>query len=687
MVSITWLHLTDFHQGMSDQDWLWPNVRDDFFKDLRVMQKRNGPWDLVLFTGDLTQRGSEKEFERFQKTWDEINTTLFSLNSHPALLVVPGNHDLVRPKATDPVVKAFAQWDTDEDLAQELFKNSKGQYRKVVTRAFAPFSAWSDSLERPAALNGKINKGILPGDFSATFDKSGLKLGIVGLNSAFLHLTAGNLQGRLALDPRQLHHACAGNAPDWLARHHANILMTHHPADWFGKQSLDQFRAEIDKPGRFVGHFCGHMHTPQTTFSSEGGAQIRRRFQASSLFGLEKWIDGSGAQQNRRHGYSIVRLTIDDEKGELRIWPRVLEKQQQSGHWRMVADTNFFELEEDGSHSTPFTPTQPLNPPPRGGSGQSGPSGTGDLLSASSTKGAPDLLSGRKIAPDTVTETLLSNMLHAKEYPETVWGVPTKLHSRKEFGERVPPCLLREGFLYSFFDPTKTTFPFTKQRTSGNTKRTYFSEWLNNASRQHWALELLHKSLREYLWHRGVAFDSEHHRFYFRPRDGGKSVVVRWLGKTKRTVVKVPDANQGGSWVHQAAYLHFEYISGRLYLSIEPSWAFTTNGRTAVSGVKAGPLSAMWNGPERNGSVLRHVLMWSNLLTATRDGTITCGDQRLAFAPLLATAQTQRGLENDRIAVRALLELTRIEHNLAVPSESFMYIDSNSDRGEDGDEI
>jgi hypothetical protein len=64
MTSISWLHLTDFHQGMQDQDWLWPNFRERFLLDLERICKECNSLDLVLFTGDLTQKGSIDEFNK-----------------------------------------------------------------------------------------------------------------------------------------------------------------------------------------------------------------------------------------------------------------------------------------------------------------------------------------------------------------------------------------------------------------------------------------------------------------------------------------------------------------------------------------------------------------------------------------------------------------------------------------------
>ena len=56
--TISWLHLTDLHVGMSEQAHLWPNVRNAFLTDLERLCAKTGPWSLVFFTGDLVQSGS-----------------------------------------------------------------------------------------------------------------------------------------------------------------------------------------------------------------------------------------------------------------------------------------------------------------------------------------------------------------------------------------------------------------------------------------------------------------------------------------------------------------------------------------------------------------------------------------------------------------------------------------------------
>ena len=41
--TIRWLHLTDLHVGMDDQDWLWPNMATKFRDDLKKIYDAAGP--------------------------------------------------------------------------------------------------------------------------------------------------------------------------------------------------------------------------------------------------------------------------------------------------------------------------------------------------------------------------------------------------------------------------------------------------------------------------------------------------------------------------------------------------------------------------------------------------------------------------------------------------------------------
>jgi tetratricopeptide (TPR) repeat protein len=355
MAVINWLHLTDLHQGLNSQGWLWPSVRQEFFRDLEVLHRKCGPWDVVIFTGDLTNTGAVEEFQKLDETLSEIWEKLRQLGSSPVLLPVPGNHDLLRLPVPDLDIKAITGlWNQDQEIRRVFWESDSNSYREPINKAFANFMEWRNSS--PLIPKADFTSGTIPGDFSATITRGALKLGVIGLNSAFLQLTGGDYQGRLDLDVRQLHAACHGDAVKWVNNHHLVLLLTHHPFNWFYPQSQEAYKAEIYPPGRFLLHLFGHMHEAASQSIRIGGAATQRYLQGASLFGLETWGDG---RTLRKHGYSAGRVRVEGGEGLLQIWPRKMDMLQ-AGHRKMVPDQSFDLDDDDGSIKEPFSVTTPL---------------------------------------------------------------------------------------------------------------------------------------------------------------------------------------------------------------------------------------------------------------------------------------------------------------------------------------
>lgn len=278
---------------MSGQACLWPNVRQALYDDLERGHQLCGPLDAVFFTGDITQRGSKEEFAEANVTLHDLRTHIHNLGSNPVFLPVPGNHDLVRPSAKEPAVKLMANWDSDQDVSQEFWNDPQSPYRQVVGRAFANYLDWLDTSRLPRPTN--YRSGLLPGDFVTTLEKESLRLGIVGLNSAFLQLTGANHKGKLALGFQQILDACDGDPPGWARKHNLCILLTHHGTDWLNPPSQQLLRGEMAPPGRFAIHLFGHMHEGRTETLQVSGASECRSWQGYSLFGVDGGTRERGA--------------------------------------------------------------------------------------------------------------------------------------------------------------------------------------------------------------------------------------------------------------------------------------------------------------------------------------------------------------------------------------------------------
>lgn len=325
----SWLHLTDHHQGMSGHDSLWPQVREAFFLDLERVFQHCGPWDVVLFTGDLTQRGAEAEFERLDQTLAEIWTVFRKLGCDPVLLAVPGNHDLIRPSKLDPAQAALIGL---ESVRTELWQDVSA-YRESIDRVFVPFTTWWARHAAKIPADWSLRTGRLPGEWSVQVPIGDFKIGIVGLNSAYLQLTGDDFEGKLYLDVQQFHATCDGDGPKWAKNNATSLLLTHHGPEWLSSAAREHLRAEIDVPPRFIAHLHGHMHAPVIEAMSEGGAVSRRRWQGCSLFGLEYIRD----EVERLHGYAAGVMTLETESILVRTWHRSAVKTQ-AGTWELGVD-------------------------------------------------------------------------------------------------------------------------------------------------------------------------------------------------------------------------------------------------------------------------------------------------------------------------------------------------------------
>ncbi|CAN7610466.1 tetratricopeptide repeat protein [Variovorax sp. LjRoot130] len=345
----SWLHLTDLHYGLKGQGHLWPTLRGPFLDSLASLHEKCGPWDAVLFTGDLVQGGKADEFTRMQaEVLEPLWRKLGDLGSSNAvLLAVPGNHDLFRPNPDDddPAAERLLEEGGFQRIQQKFWDQPDGSYRRVINNAFAAYSGWwKGTQHRPDS----IREGILPGDFSTTLQCGSRRIGIVGLNTAFLQLAGGDYKGRLVWDSRQVHALCEGGVDVWAKQHDVCLMLTHQGPDWLTPEARKDGESEIVPAGRFAVQLFGHQHELEIQYTRKGGgANPILLCQGCSVFGMDRY--GEPPTIQRSHGYSAGRIEFDSEATTLRIWPRVATNK--TGPWRFVPDHEHAELTDDGGTS------------------------------------------------------------------------------------------------------------------------------------------------------------------------------------------------------------------------------------------------------------------------------------------------------------------------------------------------
>ncbi|HWY89574.1 MAG TPA: HEAT repeat domain-containing protein, partial [Solirubrobacteraceae bacterium] len=337
-----WLHLTDLHVG-TESDHLWPDAEVQVLDDLPLLHELTGDWRFVFFTGDLVQSGESGQYEKFEEIRERIAAAISELQEEPIWLAVPGNHDLVRPGSDSLLLLAANQWQSQQSMRDAFWKkDSKHELHAGVTEALANWSSWwNDHQPQQVAA---FRQGLLPGDYSATFELPEGKVGVVGLNSTFLQLDGGDFKGELALSEHQLAAVCPGGGTKWAREHDVTFLLTHQPPSWLDEPSKEELQ-QLAPPARFSVHLFGHQHESYGAVRSEFGGEDRVEVLGQSLFGLEFFTDGKNERKKREQGYSAGQVTIHPDSLGLRLWPRK-GKRLGDGTWEIKPD-DLWRLDKD----------------------------------------------------------------------------------------------------------------------------------------------------------------------------------------------------------------------------------------------------------------------------------------------------------------------------------------------------
>jgi predicted MPP superfamily phosphohydrolase len=284
--NFTWLHLSDLHVGLTKQDWLWPNLKHLLFDDLKRVHASAGAWDVVIFSGDLTQSGARDEFDKLDEVLQELWAQFADLGFCPKLVVLPGNHDICRPSQPKAELRLLRRWWSETDLHKDFFDGPPNEYQAAVLDVLKQYTDWEARLSTSKIPLLKKVGGILPGDQSCIIEKAGGRIGIVGLNSTWLQLDGEDYDEKLHVDVRQLLAVTGKDPRSWCDQNIFNILITHHPVSWLHSESQVEWNSDINPAGRFDIHLFGHMHEASLASTSTAGSPIRSSYQAASIFGL-----------------------------------------------------------------------------------------------------------------------------------------------------------------------------------------------------------------------------------------------------------------------------------------------------------------------------------------------------------------------------------------------------------------
>jgi hypothetical protein len=251
-VRVRILHISDLHQrgnALSEQTVLVGKL----IKDVEQLAG-DAPIDLVVFTGDLADKGKRGELDAAVSHLVAPLATSLKL-SPDRFVLVPGNHDIDQAgidEFLEPGLKALS----DTEAVDRLL--SKPHFPQAVAR----LDAWTE-------FYGSFYEGTEQAPTMPTLLASvhrvplgGATVGIVGLNSSWRATGAPNDadKGLLLLGETQAREAL-GTIDDCTLR----IVAFHHPLEWLTPWNHETMRALFEHEAVIV--LTGHEHVPDPTLA------------------------------------------------------------------------------------------------------------------------------------------------------------------------------------------------------------------------------------------------------------------------------------------------------------------------------------------------------------------------------------------------------------------------------------
>jgi hypothetical protein len=109
--------------------------------------------------------------------------------------------------------------------------------------------------------------------------------------------------------------------------------------------------------------------------------------------------------------------------------------------------------------------------------------------------------------------------------------------------------------------------------------------------------------------------------------------------------------------------MRFCRIGERVFLQVEPTYLFTSDGEVPMEGQSTGRLSLMWGGRQKNVDILRNFVFWSKAMASSgRTIRIESGGQPIVVSAVPATTKMNVGIEGGTVEIGSLMN--QLDHEL-----------------------
>jgi hypothetical protein len=261
MAGITWLHLSDWHQGSEafaqfqeseafDRSFVGERLKEDILNRTSISPDL-AKIDFFVFSGDVAFSGQEAEY---QAAIEQLFTPMLAATglSEDKLFIIPGNHDIDRKKFRFLPLELTRPFNSEAEVKVWLNVNN----REHILKPFAAYDLFIKNYTKQKNTN-----------YASTYNLEidGIKVAFLGLNSALMCgrnkiIRDGkeevNDYGNLIVGEPQLFDGLKelGDADVFIA-------VLHHPFEWL--TTFDRFNIKEQLGENFHFILSGHEHFPE----------------------------------------------------------------------------------------------------------------------------------------------------------------------------------------------------------------------------------------------------------------------------------------------------------------------------------------------------------------------------------------------------------------------------------------
>lgn len=304
------LHLSDIHFNNRDVNRPYDQnlgLRGDTVDDVKKMCASIGKnVDAILISGDIAYHGQPSEYD-YAATWLQDELCPAAGCSFKDIFVIPGNHDVDRKAAAEPI---------HEDARKALRDTPIGMSNAAIKR-YVDSEASSEMLFKPIESYNRFAAKFLC-EVGFYQEKTGQKpyalrdftlndgsiLRVWGFNSVLV-CDADDDVNKMFVDP---------SAAEVIRRDDGitHLVMCHHPFNWLRNRS--EFQSRIEAVAKI--HLFGHEHNLRVEDS--------RRFTRIRAGALHPDRDEIGWQP----GYNLINLSVSGPPNkrvlDIQLWVRHL---------------------------------------------------------------------------------------------------------------------------------------------------------------------------------------------------------------------------------------------------------------------------------------------------------------------------------------------------------------------------